>query len=66
MAINEEAMKKALQDRFFTFIRECGKLLGKNDEETAKLVDDPSWFYCFDDRLTPQEAVNEYLQKTKN
>lgn len=51
---------------FFTFIRECGKILEKTDEETAKLLEDPSWFFCFDDGMTPQDAVIEYLQKTKN
>ena len=55
-----------MRDQFFTFIRECGKLLGKNDKETASLLEDPSWFFCFDDGMTPREAVNEYLQKTKN
>lgn len=61
-----EALKKAHQEKFFRFIRECGKLLGKTDEETAKLVEDPSWFFCFDDGLTPELAVREYLRKTKN
>lgn len=60
MKIDETAMKAALQNRYFTFLRECGLLLGKNDEETSKLVDDPSWFACFDDGLAPADAVREY------
>ncbi len=51
-----------MRDQFFTFIRECGKILGKNDEETSKLLDDQSWFYCFDDGMTPQETVGMYLR----
>lgn len=58
--VDMAAMKAALQNRFFTFLRECGRLLGKNDEETSKLVDDPSWFACFDDGLAPADAVREY------
>lgn len=54
------------RNQFFMFIRECGKLLAKNDEETSKLLDDPSWYYCFVDGMTPQESVKEYLQNTKN
>jgi hypothetical protein len=49
--------------RFFRFIQECGKLLGKSDEETADLLKDPSWFFCFDDGMAPEDAVQEYREK---
>ena len=49
--------------QFFAWIRECGELLGMTDRESAALILDRSWFFAFDDGLTPQEAVEEYREK---
>lgn len=47
--------------RFFHFVRECAKLLGIADTDgEAKLVEDKSWYFCFDDGMTPAEAVAKY------
>lgn len=29
-------------------------------QKQAELLNDPSWFFCFDDGLTPELAVAEY------
>lgn len=63
--MDEAAMREALKNRFFTFLRECGRLLGKDDNQTAELIEDPSWFFCFDDGLTPTEAVRKYQEHLK-
>ena len=63
MSISPPDPLKKHRERFFRFIQECGKLLGKNDKETAELLKDPSWFFCFDDGMTPENAVQEYREK---
>jgi hypothetical protein len=54
-------MAKEKTDGFFPFIRACATLLGIQDTpDEAPLVEDPSWYGCFDDGLTPEEAVAEF------
>jgi hypothetical protein len=53
---------------YFDWIKACRDLLGKpsgpNDgEDFLKMVNDVSWFGCFDDGMSPDEAVNEYKRK---
>lgn len=48
-------------NKFFKYTRKCAILLEIYDaDEQAKLLNDPSWFFCFDDGLTPEEAVEEF------
>lgn len=54
---------KASSLGFFIFIKRSGELLGMDAEEAASLIDDPSWFFCYDDGLTPEQAVAEYKSK---
>ena len=49
-----------VQDRFFSWIYECSKILGVAGES---LVEDPSWYWCYDDGMTPEEATEEYKEK---
>lgn len=50
---------------FFTWVAKCCELLGWPIEDGEKLLPsvDPSWFYCYDDKMTPEQAVNEYRRK---
>lgn len=61
-----DQLRAAHRDRFFRFIKECGELLGIDQNATAKLVEDPCWFYCFDDGFTPAEAVKKYKEGNPN
>lgn len=53
-------------ERYFTFIKTCAELLGITEpEKQANLLEDPSWYFCFDDGLTPEQAVKEYQESKK-
>ena len=50
---------------FFQFVRQCAILLGIQDTpDEALMVEDPSWYGCYDDGLTPEEAVAEFKSNT--
>jgi hypothetical protein len=53
---------KASSLGFFIFIKRSGELLGMDAEEAACLIDDPSWFFCYDDGLTAEQAVAKYKE----
>jgi hypothetical protein len=44
---------------YYQWIFEVCGILNIPAGEGAKLVDDLNWFGCYDDGLTPQEAVDE-------
>lgn len=50
---------------FFEWVVKCCELLGLSKEEGEKLLpeNDPCWFYCYDDGMTPEAAVAEYKHK---
>ncbi|CAK0759811.1 hypothetical protein CCP1ISM_930006 [Azospirillaceae bacterium] len=52
---------------FFEWVKECCKELKWDVKEGVKLLPeaDPSWFYCYDDGMTPEAAVKEYLDHKK-
>lgn len=47
---------------FFQWVYECCKLMGKDKDYGHNLLPakDPSWYWCFDDGMTPEEAVAKY------
>lgn len=49
----------APSNRFFEWVAKCCDLLGKPKSYGVNLFPekDPSWFGCFDDGMTPEEAV---------
>ena len=49
--------------RYFEWIAECCNELGWPIEKGADLLKDNSWYWCFDDGMTPKEAVKECLEK---
>jgi hypothetical protein len=58
-------------DKYFTFIKRCRELLGKTStaedaDDFGAMCNDVSWFGCYDDGLTPEQAVAEFNRKTKN
>lgn len=55
-------LEKKAQERFFQWVAKCCALLGKPPEWGANLMpsEDPSWFFCYDDKMTPEEAVAKY------
>lgn len=57
--------------RYFNWIKKARELLGKTSgpedgTDFINMVNDVSWFGCFDDGMTPEEAVAEFNRKTKN
>lgn len=50
---------------FFEWVVKCCELLGLSKEEGEQLLpeNDPCWFYCYDDGMTPEAAVAEYKHK---
>ncbi len=53
------------QTKFFAFIRQCAILLGIQDKpEESALIKDDSWFWRYDDGLTPEQAVEEYGRRS--
>lgn len=60
-----------MHERYFTWIKAVrelqGKLSGPDDgEDFIAMCNDVSWHGCFDDGMTPREAVDEFNRKTKN
>ena len=49
--------------RFFEWVSECCKELGWPIEKGIFMVTDSSWYFCYDDGMTPKEAVEECLSK---
>ena len=43
--------------RYFKWIAQCCKELNWETKEGDQLVEDPNWFGCYDDGMTPKEAV---------
>ena len=61
--ISLEEYEKRGREKFFAWLKQVGGILGYNLEETAKLVNDISWFFCYDDGMTAEEAVAEARSK---
>lgn len=49
--------------KYFEWIAKVCELLGWAKEDGVKIVEDPNWFGCWDDGMTPEDAVAE--AKTK-
>jgi hypothetical protein len=55
-----------MKEKYFEFIAECCKLLGKPGEYGVLLVEDKSWFAAFDDGMTAEDAVKEFKETYPN
>ena len=55
------------QEKFFQWILDCSKILkskhGITSGDGADLISDTNWFMCYDDKMTPEEAVAEYMKE---
>lgn len=49
--------------KFFSWLAEVCAELDKPAEFGVELVEDESWYFCYDDGLTPQQAVKEFKGK---
>lgn len=52
-----------MSDKFYEWIADCCKELGWPIEKGCILIEDDSWYWCYDDGMTPEEAVKECLDK---
>ena len=61
--LTEEDLKVRLRNNFFKWFSEVQKLAGWSNEETGKRIENPSWFFCFDDGMKPEYALEEARSK---
>lgn len=61
--LTEEDLKARLRDSYFEWFTEVSKLAGWSREEVGKRIKDPCWFFCFDDGLKPESALEEARNK---
>ena len=54
---DKELKSNVIPKKYFKWIYAVSLLLNVNG---ADLIDDPNWFGCYDDGMTPEEAVAEY------
>lgn len=49
---------------FFSWVAECCKVLGEPMSHGVNMMPetDPCWAFAYDDGLTPEKAVQEYLK----
>ena len=59
--------RKDMKITFFEWVSQCCVELGEPIEYGVNMmpVNDPCWYFAYDDGQTPQEAVNEYKLKQK-
>jgi hypothetical protein len=50
-------------EKYYEWIAEVCKVLGKPIEYGEKLAIDVNWFTCWDDGMSPEGAVNEARSK---
>lgn len=50
------------RNEFFKWVSECCKELNWDIKDGVKLVEDPNWYLCYDDDMTPKEAVDEAIE----
>lgn len=63
ITVSEAELQQRLQDRWFSWLFEVGRIAGWTVDQTADRVNDVSWFGCFDDGMTPQQAYDEAKSK---
>lgn len=51
------------RDKYFSWVADVSKVIGINPKDAGWIVQDVSWFYCYDDGMTPEEAVAEAREK---
>lgn len=54
-----------MSSRFFDWVEACTALLGWPLEQGVEMLpeNDPCWFFCYDDGMSPEEAVREAISK---
>ena len=57
--LTEEELRTRARNAFFTWIHKVGEICGWSNEETADRISDRSWFFCYDDGMSPEAAVAE-------
>lgn len=56
-------LDKEIIRRYYKWIANVCGVLKWDVMKGADLIADPSWFYCYDDGMTPEEAVAEAVSK---
>ncbi len=63
LEIDPEELKKIHRELWFMWLKDVCVLLDKPSTYGIELMKDMSWFYCFDDGLSPAQAVAEARSK---
>lgn len=48
--------------KYYEWIAQCCKELNWDIREGEKLVEDVNWFGCYDDGMSPKDAVDEAVR----
>lgn len=51
------------KNKYFEWIAQCCKELNFDIKDGASMVNDVNWFGCYDDGMSPKEAVEEAISK---
>ena len=56
---------KVRNPAFFQWVADCCDLLGRSIEDGEAMMphNDPCWYFCYDDGMTPAGAVAEAIRK---
>lgn len=52
-----------MSERYYRWIADCCQELGWDIREGERMVEDVNWWGCYDDGMTPKEAVDEAVSK---
>jgi hypothetical protein len=55
-----------MKTSYFELIRDVFNLMGKPVIEGKDMINDPNWFGCWDDGMTPEDSVREYNEFMKD
>jgi len=61
--VEEDPLDTEIHRQYFKWIANVCGVLKWDIMKGADLIGDPSWFYCYEDGLTPEEAVQEAISK---
>ncbi len=56
-------MTKRNSGKYFEWISQCCRELNWDIRDGNRLVQDINWFACYDDGMSPEEAVDEAISK---
>lgn len=53
-------MKDESKTLYYAWFKDCMEIMGASEKQHDKLFENSHWWYCYDDGLSPKEAVAEF------